>query len=200
MLSGATGIQAQKSLEKQWVAAEIDTVLIDSDAIFRLTIESHDSETITALSQVEGEYNESVVVNSAITGRTLAISTGFSPYFKKDNDKLAAHKVLSVECSLTVPSDMAVVVRSSLASLEARGGLAYLEAVLSDGNITLENFSGDARLETVTGDITVEAIPGVGGRGVSTQGVTKNQLPLEGNYFIEAKSRSGSVVLRKKNL
>ncbi len=190
---------AQKTIEKQWDRAEVDTLLIDSDAIYRISISSGPGEYISLTARVEGEYSESVVVNSVLKGRMLAVTSGFGPYFEKDNDKLAAHKVLSLEAELDIPEGLVVIVRSALATVEHSGSLRELQVSLSEGNILLDKFTGDARLFTELGDIQVNAGPNVGGRGISGEGNVVNELSLQGKFFIEAESRKGNVLLKKAN-
>lgn len=189
---------AQKTIEKQWGGNEVDTLLIDSDAIFRISIISGSGEDIRLSARVEGEYSESVVVNSVLKGRMLAVSSGFSPFFEKDNDKLAAHKVLSIEADLHVPEDLVMIIRSAQATVEQTGPLREIQVSTSEGNILLNAFTGDARLYTEIGDISVSVGPNVGGRGKSDGGTVINELSVEGRYFIEAESRKGTVILKKE--
>ena len=123
-------IYPQKIVQKQWAASAVDTILIASDEIYRVRISSAPAEIITLAASVEGELYESVIVKEFISGGTLRIDTGFSPYFSPKNDKLAAHKVMSVEMSLIVPKHIAVVVHSKMASVVATGDIAFLETVL----------------------------------------------------------------------
>ena len=188
---------AQKTIEKQWDAIGIDTLSIVSDDIYEIRLITNTSEEIRISASVEGEYYESVVLNSMDQGRSLEFSTGFSPYFIKDNDKLAAHKVLSIILNLSVPEKMAVLIQSRGASLRASGKLMFLSAILSEGNINLINYTGDGRLFSKKGDISIEVGLNVGGRGTSTHGSVLSEIPLEGHYFVEASSIHGDVYLLK---
>jgi hypothetical protein len=188
-------LHAQKRVQKQWNTAAIDTLWIDSDVVFKVQISSATEETIDLITSIEGEYYESVVVHSRILGRTLKVDTGFSPFFSPKNDKLAAHKVLSIEMTLRIPSNLAVVVRSKTASVYVEGNLSFLETILGEGQCDLSQFIGNAQLYSVSGDITVAALPNVGGRALSKGGKVQNDLSLEGTYFIEAESVRGSVRL-----
>lgn len=191
----ALTLKAQKTVQKQWNTAAIDTLWIDSDVVYKVQISSATEETIDLITSIEGEYYESVVVHSRILGRTLKVDTGFSPFFSPKNDKLAAHKVLSIEMTLRVPSNLAVVVRSKTASVYVEGNLSFLETILGEGQCDLSQFIGNAQLKSVSGDITVAALPNVGGRAFSKGGKVQNDLSLEGAYFIEAESVRGSVRL-----
>ncbi|AVI50738.1 hypothetical protein C5O00_05950 [Pukyongia salina] len=197
LLLSAHGLFAQKKVQKQWNASGIDTLWIDSDVVYKVRISEGGAESIDLITSIEGEYFEAVTVDTKITGRTLKIDTGFSPFFKPKNDKLAAHKVLSIEMILQVPENLAVVIRSKSASVSFKGSLSFLETALENGNCELMRFRGNARLYSVSGNITVDALSNVGGRAISEEGNMYNELELEGAYFIEAKSRRGSVSLRR---
>jgi hypothetical protein len=188
-------INAQKTVQKQWEGSAVDTILISSDEIYSVRINSEATENITLTTRVEGEFSESIIVKEFISGRTLQIDLGVSPYFNPKNDKLAAHKVISVEMTLVIPNRLAVIVHSMNASVNANGSIRFLETALENGHCVLSNFKGDARLFSSSGDIFAATQPGVGGRGISKNGQLKNELTLEGDYFIEARSLNGSVSL-----
>jgi hypothetical protein len=192
-------LTAQKTIEKQWDGFDIDTLLIKSDATFTISVISVPDESIGLSARVEGEYHESVVINSVSKERSLTLSTGFSPFFTKDNDKLAAHKVLSIEMTFRIPEKTAVVIQSSSALVRTEGKIKYLETVLSEGTTTLSNFIGDARLYSQKGDISVTVGNNVGGRASSKYGSVHTEIPLQGDYFIEATSIYGDVSLRKQS-
>ncbi|KAA3625118.1 MAG: hypothetical protein DWP94_01985 [Flavobacterium sp.] len=197
ILLSTPGLFAQKKMEKQWDATWIDTLWISSDQVYNVKVKSGANRSIALLTRVEGEYFESVTVDTKIVDRTLKIGTGFSPYFKPKNDKLAAHKVLSIEMTVQVPEDLAVVIRSNTASVRFEGVVSFLETSLDKGNCELLGFRGNARLYSISGNITVVALTNVGGRAVSEEGSLFNELELEGAYFIEATSKRGSISLRR---
>ncbi len=197
MLLSTLSLFAQKEIEKHWDATGIDTLWISSDQVYNVKIKSGDNGIIDLLTSIEGEYFESVTVDTKIISRTLKIDTGFSPFFKPKNDKLAAHKVLSIEMTLQVPENLAVVIRSKSASVRFEGNISFLETALDNGNCELSRFRGNARLYSISGDITVDALTNVGGRAISEEGSLYNELELEGVYFIEATSKQGSISLRR---
>ena len=194
-----TAVNAQKMVQKEWASQQVDTIFIQSNALYSIRIKSEETENIQLETNVEGEVYEAVVVNALLEGRTLQIKTGYSPYFSPKNDKLAAHKVLSIEMQLIIPKDIAVVIFSKTASVLMSGEISYFETALESGNCSFEDFRGDARLFSDSGDINVEAQTMVGGRAVSEKGRVQNELPLSGTYFIEAESNRGDIGLFKND-
>lgn len=186
---------AQKTLQKEWNAGAVDTLSIVSDAIYSIEIKSVETNTISISTSIEGEHYESVMVNAVTTGRKLNISTGFRPYYIPENDKLAAHKILSIEMHIVVPENIAVVVYSELASVTGYGQYRYFEVALGGGRCYLYDFIGNARLYTTNGEIVVHTFPGVRGKANSLKGQVTNNLGETGKFYIEAESKVGQIKL-----
>ena len=175
--------------------SEIERLVIDADAIFSLSIVSEKTTEISITTIVAGETYENVLVTTSEANKTLTIGTSYSPYFKADNDKLAAHKVLSIEMQLIIPEFLDVSVNSKLASVSASGIYSMLQIALDTGSCKLINFTGNASLQTKQGDIDVHTIGNIAGKGISKNGKVQNTLPLEGKYRITAESRDGDISL-----
>lgn len=189
-------ILSQKVLQKQWDATAITKVSLQSDDVFKVKLVSDPtSNTIYIDTRIAGEHSESVVVNVIEKNNTLWVTTGYSPFFKAENDKLAAHKFISIEMIVTVPVHVAVAVYSSLASVSASGTFTSVRAELERGSCELINYKGNAILFTKQAGIKVTAANGVTGEAVSTYGAVINQLPSEGKYHIQAESIHGTITL-----
>jgi hypothetical protein len=188
---------AQKIMEKSWDASSVDRLEVISDEVYRITIISEATERIYVSTKVEGEHNENVVLLVSEENKTLLLSTGFTPYFVMQNDKLAAHKVISIEMEIRVPSDLAVLVKGAIVSVETKGSFSELQLELRNGNCVLNAFKGNAQLNSRNGNITVFAKE----TGVlnikSRNGSIKNELPEEGQFFINAESVNGDITLLK---
>jgi len=84
---------------------------------------------------------------------SLLISTNFQPAFKDANDKLSAHKVLSIEVSVTLPEHITAYIKSDIAKAKIVGNHKNLTVELSNGNCELTDFKGHAMINTLEGDI-----------------------------------------------
>jgi hypothetical protein len=186
---------AQKILEKSWDAAGIQAVEIRSDAVFNITIASEATNTILLTTKVEGETYEQVVLEVSKEKELLTIGTGFTPYFNAKNDKLAAHKVLSIEMELTLPKGLSLYVFSKRASVKATGHYNQLNVSLATGTCLLSNFKGNALLLTKEGDIRVTALNSVRGEASSITGTVVNKLSTYGKYTLIAESINGNITL-----
>lgn len=187
---------SQKILEREWDALAISSIEIDSDAVFNVKISSQkSSEKIILKTYIDGETYESVLISASVENKKLKISTGYSPFFSFKNDKLAAHKLISIEMELLVPEDMELAVFSSLASVTANGSFKMMRTELYNGNCLLKEFSGNAILQTRLGTITAYCKPNVAGKANSKDGKIINKLPKRAKFLIVAKSTHGAITL-----
>lgn len=186
---------AQKVLEKEFNASGFNTLILDSDTVFTVRLSSEKTDKIRINTHVEGEYHENVVVNTSEENKTLTVTTGYSPFFEKENDKLAAHKVIAIDMVITVPETMKVEVHSKIASVIGEGTFNNVFVALENGTCHLKNYTGNATLYTKQGAIEVYASPAVSAKAISKKGNIKNELPKHGKYKIKAESITGSITL-----
>ncbi|WGD36005.1 hypothetical protein [Olleya sp. YS] len=147
---------AQKNTEKSWSASNINTLSIAGDNIFKIKVSNNVTNIISLKVKIEGEYAEQLVIVDSVTEDKITISSSFQPLFKNDNDKLSAHKVLSVEYEITVPKHVKLDIKSDIASVQISGQYPFVFIELNQGNCDLKQFVGDATINTIEGHITVE--------------------------------------------
>jgi hypothetical protein len=190
-------VYAQKIINKSWEAQGIEQLEIISNDIFNIVIISEVTEKISVITKIEGEHYENVVLNISEENKTLSLSTGFTPYFQAENDKLAAHKVISIEMEIYISKKLKVLVRSSIASLSTHGSFKNLQVELGNGNCVLNDFEGDAQLLTGNGNIRVIAHDTVRARAKTKRGKLTNELSTAGDFYIDAESVNGDITLLK---
>lgn len=147
---------AQKQTEKQWNAQQIEKVNINGEGIFKINIKNSESNTIDLLVKFEGEHSEHLVIIDSVSQGILKLSTDFQPLFKADNDKLSAHKVLSVELQLSIPKHVDLNIKSDIAQTKVEGHFPNVFIELKTGNCTLDPFFGNATVNTINGNINVK--------------------------------------------
>lgn len=199
LVFGVADAISQKTLEKQFDASEIANLTIYSEMINKLTIVSEKTDKITIVTEIAGEHFEYVVVTASEENRTLRIGTAYSPYFIAQNDKLAAHKVISIEMQMTIPEFLNIEVETGIASVEARGKYRRFHASLKYGNCELIDFLGIADLKSWHGNIIVYAGKNSWGKAFSKKGSVTNDLPSRGKYSILAESMEGDISLLQSN-
>lgn len=147
---------AQKQTEKQWNALQIEKVDINGEGIFKINIKNSESNTIDLVVKFEGEHSENLVIIDSVSHGVLKLSTDFQPLFKADNDKLSAHKVLSVELQLSIPKHIDLNIKSDIAQTKIEGHFPNVFIELKTGNCTLDPFFGNATINTISGNINIK--------------------------------------------
>jgi len=195
LVVGISEAISQKVVEKQLDGTRFERISITSDLINTLTITSEATNEIRIVNKVAGENYENVIVTNSEENKTLKIGASYSPYFIAENDKLAAHKVMSVDIELTIPNFLYVEVNTSIASISVTGNYSNFLAYLENGDCQLNNFLGNASIKTKRGNINVHARENVSGRAFSTNGGVVNYLPGRAKYTIIAESLDGDISL-----
>jgi len=195
---------SQKTIKREFNAFEITTIEINSDIIYHINITSEKTNQIKINTQIEGENYENVVLSILEENETLKINTPYTPFFKVKNDKLAAHKLISIEMELIVPETIKIQIVAAISSLTTLGEFKELSADLEGGNCILNNFKGNALLKTKQGFITVYANKEIFGTAISKKGIVINELsnPKDkrkknntSKHLVEAESFSGNISL-----
>ncbi len=185
----------QKKLHKELSSKGISEIVITADEVFHIQILSEKTDKISIVATIEGEYYENVTIPISEKNEILSITTGYSPYFVKENDKLAAHKLIAIDLAIIVPENFTVSIQSKIASVLVRGNYKTFTVGLETGNCYFQHFLGNANLQTKHGFITVFARPDVTANCKSARGKIINALPKFGKYLIQAESIEGNITL-----
>lgn len=146
----------QKTTREIIEAKGIEGVLIISDQVFKIDVSTAETDKITIKSEISGETFETMAVNSEIENGILKINATRSPFFKDLDDKLAAHKVLSIVLNISMPENLEFSVVSSLAAVNMRGVYNRIELNLGHGDCWLDHFLGSGTINTLNGNINVD--------------------------------------------
>ena len=147
---------AQKQMVLTEPAGQLKGIFIESDQVFQIYVKTTNSDQLVISTEVEGETFETLEIDTRLQNELLYVTTGRSVGFKAFDDKLAAHKVLSVVLHIELPKNKELWVNSSLASVEAQGAFSYVNLNLSGGRVDLLNFSGNGVVNTLRGAIAIE--------------------------------------------
>ena len=149
-------IHAQKVEEKIINNNAIQSIVINSDSIFKVEVKTSVNKTIRLFANMEGEYAKNTMLLTEVKNDTLLISTKYQYIDVKANDKLSAHKVFSLEIILEIPENLNLYFKSSIASAKVEGTYKQLTLELNQGNATINNFRGNAIINTQNGNINLE--------------------------------------------
>lgn len=186
----------QKDIHKSLLSPEIETISIDATVCYWVTIETNQNEELLIDASLEGEYAPNQLIDLNTEGNTLHIVPNFRKAFELPNDKLSAHKILSVSLKISVPENKTVTLYGTSSHLLVSGNYQRLNIVLSDGDCHLKQLSGIVQVKTQKGNIRLEQDAATI-QAQSTYGtVTKNEIPM-GKTQIHMESTSGNIRLQK---
>jgi len=189
-------LNAQKMVKKSVLNPDTSSILIDADHCFKVEITTTLSKEIVVEALIDGEYKNDLLVKIEEFGPSIEISTGFQPNFIKPNDKLSAHKVISISLKVEVPENMKVLILGSNTNVYAKGSYKNLKVTLDDGTCNFQSINGIARAVTRSGDIYVYS------KGATIE--TKNSfgstetgnIPKGADYF-NLVTTTGNIYLKK---
>ncbi|RXG18134.1 hypothetical protein DSM03_101813 [Leeuwenhoekiella aestuarii] len=149
-------VYSQKQILYTQPATDLEGVFVNSDEVFQIHVTSTNTNAIELKAEIEGETFETVLLDAHVENRLWIINIKRAPGFQKIDDKLAAHKVLSVVLKIKMPQNKEFWVDSSLASVELTGVFKFINLNLSSGDCKLKAFRGSGTINTLRGDIEVE--------------------------------------------
>jgi hypothetical protein len=195
MLSSQT-LSGQKAIRKIFPASFGTLVQIDTDKCFEAEILAYEGNSLLVDARFDGEYAEALSVNITQEGSTLWVATEFDPSFEDPNDKLSAHKVVSVSLRIQVPSNLDVQVFGTSCNVTMSGIFRNVDVVLNDGNCTLNQVAQKVNVQTQSGNIRLNSLRGVI-RAVSHYGqLIQEQIP-EGDKRYDLETVSGDITLQR---
>lgn len=150
----------QKQVSRVLLDPDVSSIVVDAGQSFALDLETGPSDQVTVEARMEGEYQGEVLVQTEQLGRTLRIGTGYSPAFDLPNDKLGAHKVLSVRLRVIFPENQQVEVYGGQCQVAASGVYRVLNIHIEDGGCRLDHRAGATRVETRSAPITARVSTG----------------------------------------
>ncbi len=191
-------LQAQKQLEKQIEGLHVENIAINGEGIFKIKINTHSGSTIKIKASIEGEHNEYIILMTEQVERSLTIATPWHPLFIQENDKLSAHKIISIELEVILPNAISVYAKSDIASAEIKGNYEELIVELVNGNCNLETKANYTKINTIDGHIMVLT------KDTKVEANTKNgekdiDLAINGNNSMFLNTLNGNIKVTKDN-
>jgi len=135
--------------------ASITAIQIDANSCFQVLLRTVGSDEISIEAQMDGEYSNDLDLTLAEQGNTLLISAGFRPEFKNHNDKLSAHKVVSIALNISIPEWKNVTLFGTNTRVIVDGNYTKLHISLADGSCELNNIAKITTVKTQSGNIIV---------------------------------------------
>jgi hypothetical protein len=188
------GVYAQKRVVKSLVNPRTSWVHINSEQCFQLQLRNSDSDVVSVEAKLDGEYSEDLVISMEEDGNTLVITPGFRPNFKHPNDKLSAHKVVSVSLVVAIPKYTNFRIYGTHTQVGAEGVFTNGKISLDDGNCVLHAEAEELEVITQSGDILFSS-NGAVIKADSKFGTVNGDKIAHGNGKVTLQTTSGDIQL-----
>jgi hypothetical protein len=193
---GLNAMSAQKVVKKSILNPNTVNILIDAENCFKVDLSTSATKDIIVEALIEGEYKNDLLLKIEDKESSTHISAGFHPRFIKPNDKLSAHKIISISLKIQIPENMKVNLFGTNSNVTTKGSYNDLRIALNDGICNLKNVSKSAHVITQSGDIYIESRGATIKSNTSYGRISKEVIP-EGNNIFDLSSITGNIYLRK---
>ena len=174
---------AQKIVKKTLVNPESRVFQIDASNCFEVQLGTSNTEEIVISATIDGEYQKDLLIGVEEDGSNVLISAGFQPNFVNPNDKLSAHKVVSVAMDISLPEYTQVTLFGTNANISVTGLYKHLIVSLADGNCILANVSETIEVKTQKGNIFLTAREGKIDAKSNYGDVESEAIPSGDSYY-----------------
>jgi len=189
-------MEGQKVVEKSFLSPIGTTIQIDAVGCFEVHLETAEVDETSVVATFDGEYGNDLLVTVEEKGNTQIIGTSFRPSFEKHNDKLSAHKVISIALKVRIPNYRNVQVYGRSANVGISGIYETVNVRLNDGQCTMDCKTNTAEVITQSGDILVNPIDAQI-LALTKYGKIWGELPINGNTILKLSSTSGNIRIAK---
>lgn len=145
--------RAQRHLQKTYLDPAVNAIIISGEQCFQVMVDTSPTQEVTVEADMEGEYQNDVFIQMETLGNTLRIGTDYAPNFERPNDKLSAHKVLSVKLKILLPEHLKVSLVAGDCQVKASGNYRELSVKIAGGGCTLQGRAYRTDIDTISGFI-----------------------------------------------
>lgn len=192
----SVGLTAQKKMYKNILADHISLIQVDATNCFVVEVQTSKGNEISIVGEMEGEYSQDLDLEVSTNGSTIMVETGFTPNFENPNDKLSAHKVVSILLKLIVPSYKNLEIYGTNARVVLDGEYNKINVSLSDGTCVLNDIVAQAEIKSQSGSIEVYSTAASIDASSKYGKVSENIIP-EGNSLFKLETITGNIDLTK---
>lgn len=191
-------LSAQYISKKTIWNTNLHFVEIATDNVYRLDVKTHQSPFIEVNAYMEGEYQNRFLISFEEQANTLVVRAQQQKMFVMPNDKLSAHKVLSIALEVVLPQNLQLLVQGSSTDVRVKGQYEMLRIRLGDGNCSLRSVEGIISVKSFEGDIVLREKDPVAdvqveygkvmGRYTASKSASIQLYAVKGNIFINPKT------------
>jgi len=187
---------AQHITHKTFSKEDVSSISIHGEYVFKITVDAKPVSKITVHSRVEGENNENIVLVSEVKNKHLYIAVKQQPLFVDANDKLSAHKVISVEIKVVVPEHLVMRLDLYESDLIVKGVYDKVRVHSDTGNCIFTAFQGSARIDTRNGNVTMQTNHAKVSAASKNGNLNKEEIDA-GKHEVLIKTTNGNITVTK---
>lgn len=187
---------AQKAIKKSIVNSKISHIQIDVNNCFEIDLATSDSEEMIIEAKIDGEYEKDLLLSVSEKGSTIIISAGFQPNFVNPNDKLSAHKVVSIALKVLLPKQKNVHVFGTNCNVLVSGSYKFLKVSLNEGRCDLLDVDDTVEVKTQSGQIKA-SYSDASIHASSKYGKVLGNTSEKGNNSFNLSTVTGDIVLKR---
>ncbi len=189
-------LSAQKVLKKVVLDTNISLVQIDANNCFEINLETTNGHELVVEATIDGEYKKDLLLTMKEDGTTLHIGGGFQQNFINPNDKLSAHKVISIALRITLPKNKNVAIYGTSCNLMVKGAYKKLDVSLNDGSCDLYSIVGAVVVHTQSGDITANSAAATINSASKYGAIESENIPVGDNQY-DLSTVTGDIHLKR---
>jgi hypothetical protein len=186
----------QKTIKKVFLSPHVTAIQINTALFFEVTVVTTKEKELVLEASLEGEYQKDLGIEVTENGNTLLVAGQFQPYFNPPNDKLSAHKVVSISLHVEVPENKEVFLYGGSANIQAEGNYKELKVVLNDGTCTFGDVGRKLSATTQSGPINLAIARGKI-KATSKYGTVAKDMIPDGDTQYELSSTTGNITIKK---
>jgi len=184
----------QKTVRKLFLTPHVKAIQIDTDLFFEVNVKTSEEKEMVLEASMEGEYQKDLGLVITKNGNTIFVSGEFQPYFNDPNDKLSAHKVVSISLNIRIPENKEVYLYGNSSNVLVEGNYKDLRVVLNDGKCTIRDVGQKVSATTRSGPISLIIASGKV-KALSKYGsISKEHIP-NGNERFNLSSTTGNITI-----
>jgi hypothetical protein len=195
LVLGSGALFGQKQVTKTFINPGINAISIDGTRAYEIQLLTGGAQEVLVEARMEGEYGPDLMVLFKESGTTLFIETPFSPNFEMPNDKLGAHKVISLKLKIILPDHQNVFLNAASCQVSASGVFRNLDIVFNDGGCTLTHKAKRTSVTTGSAPITAHLESGVIEARSRYGKVYLQAIPL-GDHYLKLYSTLGDITVK----
>ncbi len=190
-------LNAQKKLEKVIPLNDIAFFQINSENCYKVKLRTHNINEIFVKAYIEGEYQNDIIIVTTQQITTLFIGAEFQVLFENPNDKLSAHKVISISLDIVIPKWMSVKLLGGSTSINLSGQYNKIEVYSMDKNVVLQRVEGNVFVQSFSGDVILNIESGKVDANSKFGHVYSNDI-LKGDSNFIVNTVNGSIYINKE--